>query len=85
VLILLPQAMPILLAVFLLTTAAGKMVSLGSILGAASLIPCLFLFHPPSPIMAFSCFAVAMIVWKHQGNIKRVLAGTENKLILRKK
>lgn len=80
VLILLPEALLIMIAAFLLAVAVSKMVSLGSIAGAVTLLVCMAFIHPPAPVILFGVCAVALVLWKHKSNIKRILAGTENKL-----
>ena len=66
------------LAVFVLTVALTRYVSLGSILAAASFPVFDFLlsrsFRIPVLIMA------AVLIIKHRANIKRLLSGSENKL-----
>jgi glycerol-3-phosphate acyltransferase PlsY len=79
-LVLLPQALAVLLVVFLLTVALARMVSLGSLTGALTLPVCLWFFRPPGPVAFFGLFAAILVFWNHRDNIKRILAGTENKL-----
>lgn len=70
------------LGVFLVLTLLTKYVSLGSILGAASL-PLFMLYFVPdrSPIFLGSVFGVSLLcIAKHHANIKRLIAGNENKL-----
>ncbi|MCL2166446.1 MAG: glycerol-3-phosphate 1-O-acyltransferase PlsY [Clostridiales bacterium] len=78
--VLFPASMWILLPVFLLATALSRMVSLGSLGGAAALILCPFLFHASLPVTVFCICSSLLVIWKHQGNIQRILAGTESKL-----
>lgn len=70
------------LGVFLALTLLTKYVSLGSILGAATL-PLFMLYFVPdrSPVFLCSVFGVALLcIAKHHANIKRLIAGNENKL-----
>ncbi len=80
VLVLLPKALLIMIAAFILAILITRMVSLGSIAGAVTLLVCMLFFQPPVPIILFGVCAVALVLWKHESNIKRILAGTENKL-----
>lgn len=73
--------------VFLFATLAGvlviiltRYVSLGSITGGV-LVPVLAVaFGLPRPYIFFSAILGGLLVWRHRENIKRLLAGTENKL-----
>ena len=80
VLALFAKSMLILLPVFILTILLSRMVSLGSLAGVTALLLCLLLFRPPAPMVFLSVFTAVMIVWKHKDNMKRILAGTENKI-----
>ena len=37
----------------------------------------LWLFYQPPVIVAMGCFLGAMVLYRHRGNIQRLLAGTE--------
>jgi len=67
------------LAVFIITVVLARYVSLGSIL-AALLFP-LFLrfFHAPLLIIGLSLPILFIILLRHAGNIRRLVAGTERK------
>lgn len=80
VLALFPKSLLIMLPVFLVVILITRMVSLGSILGALTLILCVLLFQPPAVVAAVCLFAMTMVVVKHKDNIRRILNGTENKL-----
>jgi len=67
-------------AVFLVILGLTRMVSLGSLLGATTMMS-FTLYH--QGLNWFSGLAIAatvMIWWTHRQNIKRILAGTENKI-----
>jgi len=72
------------LILFILVLAFWRYVSLGS-LSAAAAMPLLIYFlwaphHAPPPIITFGALAVAMlIVYKHDGNLQRLVEGTEPK------
>lgn len=54
-------------------------VSLGSIVAAASLTPLTLVFYPGDNVrLAFAIVAGGFSIYRHRGNIKRLLDGTEN-------
>jgi glycerol-3-phosphate acyltransferase PlsY len=54
-------------------------VSLGSII-AAALVPILVAgFERSLPLAVATCFISAMVIIRHRDNIRRLLAGTENR------
>ena len=67
------------LLVFLVVVALTKYISLGSIL-AALLFPLAvwLIIHPAQAILFASIFASLLIVYRHKGNIGRLVAGKEN-------
>lgn len=65
------------LAVFLLTVRLSGYVSLGSLLGSASILGWLCLLGVPAWKWMLATFIVVMIWVKHHQNIGRLLAGTE--------
>src|SRR5262249_39514704 len=74
------------LAVFIVVVWRTRYVSLGSIIGAAFIPLWVLLMHmgiePISdfvPIMTALCATSAVIIFKHSENIKRLMAGEENK------
>ena len=72
--------------IFVVVLIASKYVSLGSIIAALA-FPLLLLiprFNPEEPLIIIFGFAVfALVVFTHQKNIKRIIAGEENKTNLR--
>ena len=64
-------------AIVVLLTRLG---SLGSLLGAASLLPSLFLLHEPRPYVVLAGVMFVLILWRHRENIDRMLHRRENKL-----
>ncbi len=81
-----PLVFLICLGIFLLFVLITRMVSLGSILGAMSL-PLLFILYlyPKDPyFFIFALLIFLIVVYKHFANIKRIFAGTENKLTLKR-
>ncbi|MCF7796893.1 MAG: glycerol-3-phosphate 1-O-acyltransferase PlsY [Lentisphaeria bacterium] len=92
---LFPVALPICLAVFILTLLFSGMVSLGSMLAALTLpivlILMIFLagYSVSQTLMIFSLLIPLFIIFTHRSNVGRILAGTENRfekaMIFRKK
>jgi glycerol-3-phosphate acyltransferase PlsY len=83
---LMPLSTLTVLGVFLVAFYASKMVSVGSLLGATVLPPLVWYYHeagaaPPEPGQLFwLATALAAFVWvRHIPNLKRIMAGTENK------
>jgi glycerol-3-phosphate acyltransferase PlsY len=78
---LVPAPMLATLAIFFLTVAASRYVSLGSIVAAALLPFAIWLIdHPPVFVILAAAVAGAFIVWRHRANLERIRAGTENVL-----
>lgn len=64
---------------FVLVVWQTKFISMGSIIGAASFPFAVWLIlHPEWPVTAAALLSGAFIVWRHQSNIERLRAGTEN-------
>jgi len=72
-----PQAVVFILAVFIAAVFFSGFVSLGSLLGALTVIPVLWLLAEPSWKILLAVFVVLMIWIKHYQNIGRLLKGTE--------
>ena len=67
--------------VFVATVAVTRYVSLGSILGASCFPLFLWLLGGgPTPVLAAAVLSALLIVWRHQQNIRRLLAGAESRL-----
>ncbi len=77
-----PKAVLVVLAVFVVIVAITRYVSLGSIV-AALLFPVSFFLldrRQATPLVMMMISAVSLlIVWKHRQNIRRLVAGNENK------
>ena len=78
------------LILFLLVAGFSRYVSLGSV-AAAVAMPLLMYFlwaphHAPPPVITFGALAVAvLIVYKHDGNLQRLVEGREPKFSFRGK
>ena len=66
-------------AVFVVTVAVSRFVSLGSIVGAL-VFPFLvwFIQHPPAPFFYAAVFAAVLVLYRHRGNIGRLYTGNES-------
>jgi glycerol-3-phosphate acyltransferase PlsY len=86
---LLPMPLIYCLVLFGFIVAVTKFVSLGSILAATAflIVEVLSQFimrFPNLPRLALVCLVVALILFRHKANIKRLFEGNENKLSFRK-
>ncbi len=75
-----PIGMGIATLVFVVTVAATRMVSAGSILGAIALAISTFAFPYPMPLRAIATLVALLVLVKHRSNIQRILSGKENRL-----
>lgn len=88
-LVLSPLAMFSALAVFILVVVFWRFVSLGS-LAAAAAIPLLMYFlwaphHAPPLVITFGSLAIsALVIYKHDANMQRLVEGTETKFSFRR-
>jgi len=71
------------LAVFFVTLAITRYVSLGSLLGAAALFFCV-LFTQVVETAMVSFGMLLLVVFRHRANIERLLAGSERRFVFRK-
>lgn len=72
-----PLAVLISMVIFIAIVAATGYVSLGSLLGSAAVLPCLYFFAEPPWKLYVAGFIIIMIWIKHHENIGRLLKGTE--------
>jgi len=66
--------------VCVLVVVVTRLGSLGSLLGAASLLPSLYLLHEPRSYVVLGGEMFVLILWRHRENIDRMLHRRENKL-----
>jgi acyl phosphate:glycerol-3-phosphate acyltransferase len=67
-------------AVWLATAAATRYSSLASLLGSAAVPFVMFVQGKPMPYVVYGILALALVVWRHESNIRRLAAGTELKI-----
>ena len=70
---------------FLILAVLTKWVSLGSIWAGASFPFATWFVYQDLFLLLLSIIIGGLIVWKHRGNLKRILSGTESKFSLHKK
>jgi glycerol-3-phosphate acyltransferase PlsY len=76
-----PMQVGLVLIIFAIVVAISRYISLGSIIGTAAFPPLVyFMKHPPLPIVLGAAGGALIIIAMHHANIRRLLAGTENKV-----
>ena len=75
-----PFAVVITVIVFVLVLLKWRFVSLGSLVGVAAMPLLLYLLNAPDYYIYLALVIGALIFIKHKDNIRRLLAGTENKI-----
>jgi glycerol-3-phosphate acyltransferase PlsY len=68
------------IAVFAISIALSRIVSISSIAGAISVTVSMLAFDRPLPYTIFALVGGIYVVWLHRKNIQRLIAGTEPKL-----
>jgi acyl phosphate:glycerol-3-phosphate acyltransferase len=77
-----PRAMAAEVVVFVVVVMWTRYISLGSIIGAATVPLAVWLVQQaPLPVIVATAIASAFIIYKHSGNIRRLRAGTEHVFI----
>lgn len=76
---LFPQAIAILIGVAIVVIAITRYVSLGSLCLVALLPPLLWYQGATVPEIEFAIILAVLGVWRHRGNIERLLNGTERR------
>jgi acyl phosphate:glycerol-3-phosphate acyltransferase len=78
-----PKALVIALVIFAVIVAAFRYVSLGSVVAVAVFPLIAWLlhdYHETPALLAAMCVIAILVVAKHQGNIRRLLNGSENRI-----
>ncbi len=79
-LLLTPAALAVLFVLFVAAVWYQPYISFGSVFCAIVFPLGVWLIErPPLPVVAASLVACALVIYKHKGNIERLLAGTERK------
>jgi glycerol-3-phosphate acyltransferase PlsY len=77
---LVPIAVVLDICVFVSAVVLGKIVSVGSLVAAVVMPLLIWLLGYPLPYLILSICVGAIIIYRHKENIKRLMAGMENKL-----
>jgi glycerol-3-phosphate acyltransferase PlsY len=76
-----PVPLAVALAVFVLALLVTRYVSVGSISAAVALPVAVWILPPHNLLLGIVTTALgALVIYKHKSNIRRLLAGTENRL-----
>ena len=75
-----PLALPIALAVFVVSTWLTRYISVGSVLASATLPPVAFAMGSTVPVVGVGVAAAGLIVFRHRSNLTRVWSGTERRI-----
>lgn len=75
-----PIPMLIATAVFLVVVGATRMVSAGSILAAIAMTVSVFITSNDLALRIFATCVTLLVIVRHRDNIRRILAGTENRI-----
>jgi glycerol-3-phosphate acyltransferase PlsY len=67
-------------AIWLAAAAITRYSSVASILGSAAVPVALFVEQAPMPYVYYSIVALALVIWRHEPNLRRLATGTELKL-----
>jgi glycerol-3-phosphate acyltransferase PlsY len=77
-----PSAVLMTLVMFILILVLTRYISLSSI-GAAALFPFwAYFFNVPGSVLLWAAIGAVLIIARHEGNIRRLLSGTEDKFVL---
>jgi glycerol-3-phosphate acyltransferase PlsY len=82
--ILMPGVMLICGTVFVAVIAVSRIVSLGSILAAATALIMSLVFVEPLPFRLFTLIGASFVFIRHRSNVKRIIEGTEPKISSKK-
>lgn len=85
-LVAMPQPILIAFAVFVITVALTRYVSLGSILAAITFPTMVLIMQPFNlPVFSLCLFEGALAIWRHKANIGRLVRHEESKISFSKK
>jgi len=74
-----PRAMAAEVVVFIMVVAWTRYISLGSIVGAATIPLAVWLIQQaPLPVIVASAIGGVFVIYKHSGNVQRIRAGSEH-------
>ncbi len=70
--------------VWLVVVGLSRYVSLASMCAGISVPIGMYIFYPSTPLLIFGFFAAVFVIFRHKSNIKRLAAGQENKIGVKK-
>ncbi|MBI5069213.1 MAG: glycerol-3-phosphate acyltransferase [Deltaproteobacteria bacterium] len=80
-LVLAPMAALLAFGAFAVGYGATRIAAVGSLSGVAVAVMGIFMIHGAGTVVPWAGLLVALlIVWRHRGNIRRMISGTENKV-----
>lgn len=86
IIVLAPKAVPVLLLIFVLAVAISRMVSVGSItLGVAFPTVSWIIYPDRLALLVFMLAAMAFVIWRHRGNISRIIKKTEPRITFKRR
>ena len=74
-----PAACGVCLGLWLVVVAVSRYVSLASVVAAAALPPAVYYFERRTPLVVLSLLAVALVIVRHAGNLRRLARGEERR------
>jgi glycerol-3-phosphate acyltransferase PlsY len=78
--LLAPVAFAVACAVFVLTVLVTRIISVGSLSAAVALAMVTAVTDSSRLVIAGACIAAGLIVFRHRGNLSRLMAGTERRV-----
>ncbi|MDA8229195.1 MAG: glycerol-3-phosphate 1-O-acyltransferase PlsY [Desulfitobacterium hafniense] len=79
ILVLMPEITLLAASLFLITVIATRYVSLGSSIGALTVLISVFVFAQPLAYQVFGLIAATVVLLRHRTNFQRILKGTEHR------
>jgi acyl phosphate:glycerol-3-phosphate acyltransferase len=78
--VLMPAALGVAGAVFLIAVWLTRYISVGSVAGAAALATAAAVSDAPAAVAAGAALVLVLILFRHRANVRRVIAGTERRV-----
>ena len=78
--LLAPVAFTVACAVFVFTVLVTRIISVGSLSAAVTLAIATAVTDSPRLVIAGACVAAGLIVFRHRGNLSRLMTGTERRV-----
>ena len=78
--VLAPEALGIASVVFVITVIVTRFISVGSIAGALTLVIVAAVSDVPGGVAIGATASTIVIIYRHRGNLARLVAGTERRI-----